>query len=507
MGRGLLPEAVDYLQRGMVHYDVDFLAQFHLGLLYLYGQDKDGDVIDIPSAEHHFRLSARYARSLLSELDEARRYCGEALFHASVACYAQAGEFRRAGDLTTAQAKIREAIDLAIDSVGVYGELNEARYHLGKYHAQAGDADRVVAPLREAVQEDHQYLLKVSVDPDFDDARAEVDSFAESMRQEIGTFFQMVITNLESWLGEIEDVLASGAWDEYSSERIVAEMRGRIGKLEQTAEGGTYLDHYHALLELEDMWDGNLADMLRRTIGQELSRHIVDVTGPLLVAHPHLEHGAFSRTIPLWPANFLEEQRRKFVVECYPKAREFINTLPEDRPGYTNRLEELANRVQSLSPRDVLSANNLLRDLLEDCKELCDTYYQKSTVLAAWEEEQATERQRQRHEQASNAGTFVGAGCSLWIVSIVLAIISAVVGGIFGDDSVINAIIVFIGGSMVIVGFGLMLWGAGRWLFVRMATPRADSGVSRANATSIRVGRQESRTRSAYLAAVRTLRE
>lgn len=305
LGRKLIKEALDHLNRGIDEYDVDFLAQYHLGLLYLYGQDDDGNVIDLTAAEQHFRLSARYSRTEIGELDEARRYCGEALFHASVASYAQAGELRRAGNTNEGYVKLQDAIDLAKDSVGVYEELAEAWYHLSKYHALVGDAGLVAQALREAVHRDYRYLIKASLDEDFDDARTDVDGLAEEMRREVERVAGLAVARLDGWWEEIEDLLPSGAWPQPEADDLIQGMRKRSGEIRDVAKGGTYVDFRHALEIFDTLWDRDLDSLLHQTFGELLTDQMIQVTAHAQRAHPHLDSGAFNDNMTLWTPGLL----------------------------------------------------------------------------------------------------------------------------------------------------------------------------------------------------------
>ncbi|MBM3240554.1 hypothetical protein FJZ31_30080, partial [Candidatus Poribacteria bacterium] len=90
--RGLLPEALKDLLESAVKNETDFLVQLQIGKLYLYGQNPTDNVINLPSAEKHLRLAARYANSEIQHLPDAAKFCGEAFLHAAISCYAQANE-------------------------------------------------------------------------------------------------------------------------------------------------------------------------------------------------------------------------------------------------------------------------------------------------------------------------------------------------------------------------------------------------------------------------------
>lgn len=67
--------------------EVHPLLQFRIGMLYLYPHGDSYDLIDMPQAETHFLLAARYADAKKKTLSRWNELCGQAYFHAAVGAY------------------------------------------------------------------------------------------------------------------------------------------------------------------------------------------------------------------------------------------------------------------------------------------------------------------------------------------------------------------------------------------------------------------------------------
>lgn len=392
LGQELLVEAVDYLLRGIAEYDVDFVAQYHLGTLYLYGLDDDDDVIDLPKAEHHLGLSARYARPVVSQIEDAVRYQGEALFHASVACYAMAGELRREGADEAAEQKLQQAVVAASESIKAYDRLSEAHYHLAKYHALLGNQEEMKPRLREAIVRDHRYLLKASLDRDFDDARQVVAELTEEMRLEVKEDVSEVISQLVLWRAELSDVLTSGVWDENSAKSLTHELDQTILDMRLIASNGTYLDYRQSLDIFATMWwSKGTEEVLRKALGKELSDHVITVTQQVQDLVPHLDQIKFRKRVKLWTSLLIEQEASRLAklqrllkdLTSAPEndKREISDVLSKLDTAVRREFQERANPETRQSAQDrlvlageVLSGNNLVANKIDSWQLSLDRY-------------------------------------------------------------------------------------------------------------------------------------
>ncbi|OYD16440.1 hypothetical protein CH330_02830, partial [candidate division WOR-3 bacterium JGI_Cruoil_03_51_56] len=167
LSRGLLDKSLEAFHKAEEKNDTDFFVQFQLGKLYLYGLDKDDNVVNLEKARQHLKQAARYAEAEMPFLSEFARWAGEAHLQCSIACYLRANELHIAGKPDEARQLIEEARDFARHACEVYPKLSESHYHLAKFSALLGNAGEAVASLERAIIADRNYCLKAETDKDF----------------------------------------------------------------------------------------------------------------------------------------------------------------------------------------------------------------------------------------------------------------------------------------------------------------------------------------------------
>ena len=182
LSKGLLDKALEAFLKAEERNDTDFFTVFQIGKLYLYGVDEDDNVIDLVKAEQHLRNAARYGKAEISGLPEFRRWTGEALLHASIACYVQANDHRINENTVKAKEFISKAFKLAQQACEIYPSLSESQYHLAKYAALMGNEEICVQSLEKAVIADLNYCLKIEFDRDFNDMLPQVFGLFEQLR-------------------------------------------------------------------------------------------------------------------------------------------------------------------------------------------------------------------------------------------------------------------------------------------------------------------------------------
>ena len=87
LSKGLLDKALEVFLQSEQKNEVHFLLQLQIGKLLLYGKDRDSDVIDIPGAERHLLLAARFANAAKGSIPKWNEYCAQAYFNSGVAAY------------------------------------------------------------------------------------------------------------------------------------------------------------------------------------------------------------------------------------------------------------------------------------------------------------------------------------------------------------------------------------------------------------------------------------
>jgi len=186
LANGLLDRALESFHRSEEICKDDFFTQFQLGKLYLYGKDENTDIVDLMEAEKHFQLAIRCGKAEIGQLSWMDRWTGEALLHASIACYAQAGDHQVKGRVQEARKKMEEAAQLAQEATAIYPQLSEGYYHHAKFSALLGNIAQAIPSLKQAILADRNYCIKVQMDRDFDGMRTQVHNLFETLRKKAG---------------------------------------------------------------------------------------------------------------------------------------------------------------------------------------------------------------------------------------------------------------------------------------------------------------------------------
>jgi len=169
---GFFPEALKKFLAAEEINEVNFPLQLQMGKLLLYGKNKADDVIDLPKAETHLLLAARYA----GPGKQWQKYHGEAYFHTGVANYVAAGKMKEEQAPTDIViACLERAVmyaDLALES---FTGFSEAHYLRAKCYALLGNRQKTLVELEVLAERDPiGYSAKVNQDKDLDSVRNKV---------------------------------------------------------------------------------------------------------------------------------------------------------------------------------------------------------------------------------------------------------------------------------------------------------------------------------------------
>lgn len=180
----LFPEALSWLHKAEERYPTDFVIQFELGWVYLYGVSAADDVVDLPKAEAHFRRAVRYGMGAARRRPDVAAPAAEALLHLAIAC-------RLLG-------RTEEALDLAVQAAEVNPKLAQAHYHQAKFAAGLGRSGPALTALKESLALDRRFGLTLATDSDLapladsiirllEELRASARNCAEAALAELGT--------------------------------------------------------------------------------------------------------------------------------------------------------------------------------------------------------------------------------------------------------------------------------------------------------------------------------
>lgn len=311
MINGLFDKALDAFLNSALKDETNFLTQLMIGKLYLYGVNNDCNVIDLDKAETHLRAAARYAKASSDKIEEARRYAGEALLHAAIACYAQINKQIEVGEGSRAQSLIKEAYNLVSDSCAVYPELSESHYHRAKFAALIGDGTTSIKSLEKAIEIDDGYCEKAQQDQDFKEVRSDIINLFEKLRKKNKY-------KLNDQLNRCISFLTEWHYPSLEAKNAKNEMKQLLHEVKASLAKKTYFDNrdaLHLLREVEDIFQSLL---VHKFALHTLSAHIGRVN--CLAFNPSqtfLASGGADKTINIWR---LPENQQAFTLRGHQES-------------------------------------------------------------------------------------------------------------------------------------------------------------------------------------------
>jgi tetratricopeptide (TPR) repeat protein len=172
---GLLDRALkDFLdseQKNEVHP----LLQLQIGKLYLYGCSDTYNLVDLPQAERHLLLAARYADAKKKTLSKWSDLCGQAYFHAGVASYLIGEQEQTAGHPDSMRTCLERALGHLAKAAALWPRFTEILYTKAKCHALLGQIQDAEQNLEALSDRDRRYSAKAAQDDDFNAFRAGVE--------------------------------------------------------------------------------------------------------------------------------------------------------------------------------------------------------------------------------------------------------------------------------------------------------------------------------------------
>ncbi len=251
--RGEYEPALETLRRGETNCPTDFFSQYYLGVLALYGKTNKIDCVDLPSAEKHFRAAADGAQHLLTKLPWAWTYAIWSRHHTSVACYAQAVEMRYPiGNPGRERALLATALDEAERAVRLEPGLVEAHYQAARCAALLQNRELAGQHIRAAATADPIWLLRAECDADFDSVRAEVQTVARQMREELRSYVQWIADSLDLWMAEETDLLGKDAWPKAEADQPASDLWRLHRELARSLDERTYLSLRRAAIDFNE---------------------------------------------------------------------------------------------------------------------------------------------------------------------------------------------------------------------------------------------------------------
>jgi tetratricopeptide (TPR) repeat protein len=267
--KGLLDKALEAFLQAEQKNDVDFVLQLQIGKLFLYGRDEFTNIINLPEAERHLLLAARFAIAEKGTVLQWDKYCGQAYFHAAIAAYLLGEEAQIGGDDAKVQACLERAIIYLKQAATLWPAFPEILYTLAKCHALLGQSQEAQNQLEALSDRDRRYFDKAVEDEDF-----------REFHQAVEEVFKRSITSpgprARAAQARIESLAEALAW----AKRAAPEVKEDLATVQfienQLASARQILPTLHVDIEL---LSGNLTDMrvqVEKIINCALQKHIKD---------------------------------------------------------------------------------------------------------------------------------------------------------------------------------------------------------------------------------------
>jgi|GEM_PF-126445 len=247
-----LAETLETLKKSESKDSSDYLVQFHLGILYLYGKSRNEDVINIPEAERHLKLAGRYSEAEIQSVPKAKTLCAEAYLQASIACYVQ-GHPKMTSDRDVSTAFLREAYALAKKSQLIDPRFNEPLYHSAKYLACLGRKEESLQYISQLLHQSYSYIEKISLDIDFNVIRNDIQELVDKLDREYRNNSTKAIKKTGKFVKDHISVIRQ------KDPRLAAWMEGALDKAKELyAEGG--YSNYEKSMEICEEVTGKIED-------------------------------------------------------------------------------------------------------------------------------------------------------------------------------------------------------------------------------------------------------
>jgi len=239
--KGLLCESLESFKKAEEKNNTDFLTQYYLGHLYLYGKNEDYNVIDLTEAEKHFRNAAKYASTEFKELPEAKKFYGESYFHLSVLYFIVANEkFEKGENADEVEHVTKDSAKAAKKAIEIYPELSVSFYQYAKACALLKNKEEAIKNLEIAIRIDRNYCIKATIDKDFDNIRTDILKLFERLRREAEKEANRVPN-------KIRELLDSYIYSTKDAKQAMQKINELLKDAKQLYRGGTYFDYLEVI--------------------------------------------------------------------------------------------------------------------------------------------------------------------------------------------------------------------------------------------------------------------
>ncbi len=173
--KGLYDKALEAFRHAEQKNEVNFLLQLRIGTLLLEGRNQDSNVVNIPEAEKHLLLAARFAQAEEKTVPNWKVFCSEAYYRAGIASYLIGERHQEAGDTGAMRTCLERAVEYFERAAKLRPELTNSLYSQAKCYALLGKKQETLERFRMLSDRDRRYYATVLEDRDFDEMRGDIE--------------------------------------------------------------------------------------------------------------------------------------------------------------------------------------------------------------------------------------------------------------------------------------------------------------------------------------------
>ncbi|MBK7808485.1 MAG: hypothetical protein IPJ51_19675 [Saprospiraceae bacterium] len=166
---GLLSEAISKFKSALAIDNSSFLCHYQLGLLYLYGRNWSGSVINLDLANSHLLIACRLGKGKAQVNVSFYPIVANCYFAASLSFYFQLNNLNQVDNFKSSNDNylLDQAIKCATSAIAYNNKLSQAHYHLAKFCFLKHQFDSSQQHLHNAIAHDKNYAVDAPNDKIF----------------------------------------------------------------------------------------------------------------------------------------------------------------------------------------------------------------------------------------------------------------------------------------------------------------------------------------------------
>ena len=183
--KGFYKEALEDCIDAVGKNKTDYISWYLLGLIYLFGAGKNGNVINLDKAEEAFDNARMYIEPEMPKSEEAQLMSSEIFYHLGFTRLAKSNDYLIENKADESNTKLLEAKNASSMAYQLSKENLIAGYEYAKELHFLGKDDESLKLLEELIRKEKNFAIKVVNDKNFESLWGEIDVLILRLRDEI----------------------------------------------------------------------------------------------------------------------------------------------------------------------------------------------------------------------------------------------------------------------------------------------------------------------------------